>query len=133
MPIIGTSIPNRVVYSDVNPDVTVDGPYELVFNETAIQKSIETCFATPRYSRPFRRRFGSKLLGLLFEPLDTRTANAIGSELLQVVEEWEPRISDVSILVLPDYENQQYYVEMTYVIPKLDDKLVNYTFNLNKL
>ena len=128
-----TVSPNRVIFSDVNADVTVDGPYELVFNEEAIVKSLETCFLTPKFSRVFRRRFGSKLAELLFQPMDPSTANAIGYELKQVAEEWENRISNVYVNVIPDYPNQQYYVEMTYLIPKLGDKMVNYTFNLNKL
>ena len=125
-------IPNQVVFSDINPDVSLDGPFELVFNEDSIVKSLETCFTTPRFSRVFRRKFGSRLLSLLFEPLDQITADAIGFELKQVAEQWEKRISNINVVVIPDYDNQQYYVELTYTIPLLGNKMVNYKFNLNQ-
>lgn len=125
-------MPNKVVFSDINPDVSLDGPFELVFNEDAIIKSLETCFTTPKYSRAFRRQFGSRLLHLLFQPMDDITANAIGLELRQVAQEWERRITDISVIVIPDYANQQYYVELTYRIPLLGNKMVNYKFNLNQ-
>jgi phage baseplate assembly protein W len=125
-------IPNRVVFSDINPDVSLDGPFELVFNEDSIIKSLETCFTTPRFSRVFRRKFGSRLLDLLFQPMDDISANAIGYELKQVAQEWENRITNVNVVVVPDYDNQQYYVELTYLIPLLGNKMVNYKFNLNQ-
>lgn len=126
------NIPNKVIFSDVNPDVALDSPFELVFNEEAIIKSLETCFTTPLGSRPFRRRFGSRLLDMLFEPLDDITADSIAFELKQVAKEWEPRITNIQAVVIPDYENQQYYVEITYIIPSLGDKMVSYKFNLSQ-
>lgn len=125
-------IPNKVIFSDVNPDVSLDGPFELVFNEDAIIKSLETCFTTPKFSRVFRRQFGSRLTHLLFQPMDDVTANAIGLELRTVAQEWERRITNINVVVIPDYENQQYYVELTYRIPLLGNKMVNYKFNLNQ-
>ena len=127
---VASNTPSNVIFSDVNPDVTEDGPYELVYNEDSIVKSLETCFLTPKYSRIFRRKFGSTLDNLLFQPMSDITASAVGFELKQVAENWESRISNIYINVIPDYTNQVYYVEMTYTIPKLGDKMVNYTFNL---
>lgn len=123
-------IPKIVIFSDVNPDVTLDGPFELVYNEDAILKSLETIFTTPIYTRPFRRRFGTRLLNLLFDPIDSITASRIGSELKEAAQYWEKRIDDIKIVCIPDYDNQQYYVEITFIIPKLGNKMVNYKFNL---
>lgn len=125
-------IPKIVVFSDINPDVTLDGPFELVYNEDAINKSLETIFSTPKYSRPFRRLFGSNVLNLLFDPIDPLTARMIGQELKDAALTWERRISSVEILVLPDYDNQQYYVEVSYQIPRLGNKMVAYKFNLSR-
>lgn len=123
-------LPKIVVFSDVNANVQITGPYELSYNEVAIQEALETCFATPVRSRMWRRRFGSRLLHLLFQPMNDDTARSISLVLKDVAEKWEDRIANITCKVLPDYENQQYYVEFTYTIPKLGDKMVNYTFNL---
>lgn len=122
--------PSAVVFSDVNPDVVVRSPFELTYNEESISKSLETIFTTPIQSRPFRRSFGSRLSSLLFDPIDTVTSNLIGVELREAAAIWETRISDIEISVLPDIVNQQYFVEMTYRIPKLGNKLANFKFNL---
>ena len=124
--------PNIVVYSDVNPDVHVDSPFELVYNEVAIQKSLETVFATRYGSRPFRRRFGSKLMDLLYEPVDDNTALKLATLFRETATLWETRIANIKVRVLPDVANQQYYVEFGYTITGLNDKMVNYKFNISK-
>ena len=121
-----------IVFSDVNPDVGDDGPYELAYNESSINKSLETIFTTPINSRVFRRQFGIGLLNLLFEPITERTAALVGYELQQAAARWENRITNVKAEVIPDYTNQMYYVDVTYTIPRLGDKMVSYKFNLSK-
>ena len=121
-----------VIFSDINVDVLDDGPFELVLNEDAVRKSLENIFTTPYGSRPFRRRFGSKLLELLFEPVDRTTASKMETMLRETAKMWETRISDPYVVVLPDPENQRFYVEMTYTIPDLGNKMVNYRFNVSK-
>ena len=124
--------PSIVVFSDVNPDVHVTSQFELVYNEESIQKSLETIFTTPYGSRPFRRRFGTKLLDLMFAPVDTDTANQLATMLRTTATLWETRIANIKVRVLPDVPNQQYYVELGYTIPGLNDKMVNYKFNISK-
>lgn len=124
--------PKIVVYSDINPDVLLDGPFELVFNADAVKKSLETIFTTPYGSRVFRRQFGSKLMDLLFEQVDSYTAARMETLLRETATLWEPRISKLKILVLPDVQEQRYYVDMKYSIVGLSDKMVNYKFNVSK-
>ena len=45
---------------------------------------------------------------------------------------WETRIALQRTDVVPDYANNQYYVEMEYTIPALEDKNVTLKFNLVK-
>ena len=125
-------IPKTVVYSDVNPDVLEDTPYELVFNEDVIRKSLDTIFTTPYGSRVFRRRFGSKILDLLYEPVDNTTAEKVRSMILSTALAWETRITGLEIVVLPDVANQQYYVDLRYSIKDLGNKMVQYKFNISK-
>lgn len=121
-----------VIYSDVNVDVLDDGPFELALNEDAVRKSLETVFTTPYGSRPFRRRFGSKLMDLLYEPVDRETALRMETMLRETAKMWEERISEPHVVVLPDPEYQRYYVELSYTIPQLGNKMVNYKFNISR-
>lgn len=129
---MATIKPKIVVYSDVNPDVLDDGPFELIHNESSIKKSLETIFLTPYGSRPFRRAFGSKILELLFEPIDTKTAAKLELMLRDLATKWEERITSVTVQVIPDIANQQYYVDLHYKIVGLGNKMVNYKFNVSK-
>lgn len=124
--------PSIVALSDVNPDVLIDTPMELTLNEDSVKKSLETIFATPYASRPFRRRFGTRIMELLYEPVDGTTANKLETMLSDTASLWEPRISIVLVVVLPDTVNQRYYVDLRYTIPRLGNKMVNYKFHVSK-
>ena len=124
--------PRRIVFSDIDCDVLLTSPYELVYNEDSIKKSLETIFATPKFSRVFRRQFGNTLMELLFNPIDPITASMIGNDLREAAYMWEDRISEITVVVIPNYTEQCYYVDMTYRIPKLGDKMVSYKFNLSR-
>lgn len=125
-------IPTLILFSDVNVDVLLDGPSELVFNEVAVQKSINTLFTTPLSSRPFRRRFGTTVQNMLMEPIDQTTATQLGVILRNGIETWEPRISNVAVQVLPDIANACYFVDVLYTIPSLNGKMLSYSFNIAK-
>ena len=119
-----------IVFSDVNLDVNTESSRELVYNEDAINKSIVTILSTKRGSRVFRRSFGSNLQDVLFDPMDDITVNRIKRELIRAIEQWEPRIILESSEVLPDYANEQYFVELNYKIPALGNRPASFTFNL---
>lgn len=121
----------NALYSDVNPEVNTSSLYELVIDENAINASILTILGTRKQTRVFRREFGSYLLDMLFEPMDNLTVNRIKTEITTAIGEWEPRVVMRETIVEPDYEKQQYYVEMSYVIPSLNNKEVSLVFNLN--
>lgn len=127
-----TKTATSVVYSDANLDVGVDSSLELVYNEDAINKSIVTILGTRRGTRVFRRGFGSYIYDLLFDPMDSATVTRIRREIIDAIERWEPRISLEKTEVIPDYPEQQYFVELEYRIPALGNKTSSVTFNLSR-
>lgn len=127
-----TKSAQSVIYSDVNLDVNTESDLELVYNEDAINKSVVTILGTRKGSRPFRRNFGSYVNDILFDPMDDVTVKRLRREIVDAIQEWEPRIVLDQTEVLPDYPNQQYFVEITYRIPSLGDKVVSLNFNLSR-
>lgn len=127
-----TTDATKIVFSDVNLDVNIESPLELVYNEDSINKSIITILSTRKGSRVFRRNFGAVINDMLFEPIDNITADAIKYELIQAIKDWEDRIELQRAIVIPDYVNQQYYVQIDYIIPQLNNKSAQFTFNLTK-
>jgi phage baseplate assembly protein W len=63
--------------------------------------------------------FAQDLWGLLFEPMDTETARAIGSQILEAVRTWENRVDVTAINIVPDYDNNIYKISMTFTIKPL--------------
>lgn len=120
----------RVFFSDVNPDVVVSSPYELVYDEEAIKKSILTILGTRRGTRPFRRNFGSDMMDILFDPMDDFTGERIKSSIVDAIQEWEPRVTLKTSSVIPDFNRQLYYVQLDFIIPELNNKSVSFSFNL---
>lgn len=121
-----------VIYSDVNLYVNHYSQYELVFDETAIQQSLLTIFGTIPGSRIFRPEFGSIVEQLLFEPISMKTANNIESIIRNAVQRWEPRITLSNIVMIPDPVNQNYFVELSYIIPLLGNIRGNLNFSIAK-
>ncbi len=120
----------RILYSDVNYAINVVDTSELVFNEHSINQSILTILDTRRGTRVFRRNFGSALADLVFLPLTETTKLRIYREIVQAIKDWEPRIELVTTDILPDPENQQWFVELTYRIPTLNNQTAVFNFNI---
>lgn len=122
-------------YKDVNANYVDDDPdaaLTLVYDEEDINNSIIALITTVRRRRVFRRRLGTRLLDLLFENITDHTASAIQFEIRTAVEQYEPRIQLSSVVVMADIRSQTYFVQIQYVIPMLDNKSVDFRFNLDR-
>lgn len=129
--ISNASNPERdIIYSDLNAFLGVANNYELVFNEGAIQNSILNILRTQKGTRPFKRSFGTSLLSLLWEPLNNLTANRIKTEIFEQIRQEEVRIVLEEVEVLVDPELSGYYVRVAGFIPRLDNKSLDFSFNL---
>lgn len=118
------------VFQDLNAGVNVDTPLQYVYDADSINQSIVTILDTKKGTRLFNRDFGSNLLDLLFDPMTDITVMNIKSALIDAIQQWETRINLLSAEVIPDYTNQQYFVNLRYTIPELGNRTANFSFNL---
>lgn len=83
------------IWLDVNTLISVSPLPDLVPDVQAINNSIYNLFRCPIGARGpiFQPEYGSGLMALLHEPLDTITANKIKMFLFQAIQRWEPRIN----------------------------------------
>lgn len=122
----------QVQFSDLNPLISTEDPYELVFDEACIFRSIITILSTKIGSRVFNRYFGSKVEDYLWEPIDDKTADLINIDVKNSISKWEKRIRLTKTTVLVDLDSYQYYVNLEYEIPGLKNKASSFAFNLNR-
>jgi phage baseplate assembly protein W len=84
----------------------------------ALDQNIDNILECPPRSFMFNRGFGARLRSFLFEPMNDQTAMEIKISLIKAIEQWEPRIyvNMRNTYVIPDYDNNTYYVSILYVV-----------------
>ena len=103
-----------------------------VKDKAAIVQAITALLLTRKGERPFQPQLGCGIQNVLFEPLDYGSAGIIRSEIKDVLNRYEPRISVDSIRCTPDQLNNGYEVEMSYTIVGRDDAPVAVEFFLER-
>lgn len=126
-------VSSSVVFSDVNLVAGTNGNYELVTNEHSINQNIMMIVSTPIRSKWWRPNIGTNLDLYLFEPIDEITSSKIQSELKAVLaDNLETRVQFEKIEVIPDVANQNYYVNVEYVVPALEGRRISFEFTLGR-
>jgi len=88
-------------------------------DEQAVINSLKNIILTNHYERPFDPDFGSNIRSMLFENLDSITAITLEREILQTIENFEPRVSVSKVSAIPDYENNGYSIQLKFFIINL--------------
>ena len=89
-------------------------------NANAIARSIRNIVSTSPGEKFFDPDFGSNVTKLLFENIDDISAISIRDEIENSINNYEPRVSLISVEVFPDYENNAFDCKLTYRIIGID-------------
>ena len=103
-----------------------------VKDKAAIVQAITALLLTRKGERPFQPQLGCGIQNVLFEPLDYGSAGIIRSEIREVLNRYEPRISIDSIVCTPDEMTNGYEVELAYTIVGRDDAPIAVEFFLER-
>tara|TARA_B100000427_G_scaffold61098_1_gene48122 strand:+ start:1696 stop:2094 length:399 start_codon:yes stop_codon:yes gene_type:complete len=87
---------------------------------SAISRSLKNIVLTGRGEKFFDPDFGSGVSESLFENLDEVTALNIKDEIEYSIANYEPRVELIDVDVIPDYDGNQYYVVIVYIITGID-------------
>jgi phage baseplate assembly protein W len=82
----------------------------------AVKQSLKTLILTRFYERPFQPKLGSPIYGMLFDNIDMISANRLQLELDLLISKYEPRVSTSDIVVTPEYENNAFRVDITFIV-----------------
>lgn len=91
-----------------------------VTNANAIARSVRNLILTKKGEKPFEPNLGSGVYDLLFENMDKQTATVIRDEIILVLENYEPRIDIIEVLVKPNYDEGAMDVTLQYEIVGID-------------
>lgn len=100
-----------------------NGGIALVSSEREIQEAIRVIVSTSPGERPMRPEFGCRIHEYVFSPADSSTANAIGAEVRDALQRWEPRIDVEDVLVSFDpADPTTLYIDIRYAIRATNDR-----------
>lgn len=107
------------VYTDIKYGFEKNsaGDISPVYNESSINQSLLSLFNTSKGERFFNLNYGTNIKKLLFEPLDSTTANQIIKEIRSAIDFYEGiRIEILGINTTIDYDSNQYIIDIEYRI-----------------
>ena len=85
-------------------------------NENAIARSVRNIIFTVPGEKMFNPDFGTNITDSLFELLDEISGTVIKDRITYSLETYEQRISLIDVIVVPDFDNNGYDVEISYRI-----------------
>ena len=99
-------------------------------NENAIKKSVRNLVQTIPTERFFNSAIGSEVRDSLFEFVDFGTASVIQNQIQIVLENFEPRIENVTVEVQPKPDTYEFEVTVFFTIVGQDTPTQEFTFML---
>ena len=85
-------------------------------DDNAIARSIRNIVYTLPGEKFFVSDFGSDVTGSLFENIDEISAVTIREEIEYCIKSYEPRVNLIEVQSIPNYDNNEYNVLITYEI-----------------
>jgi phage baseplate assembly protein W len=96
--------------------------YDLIAlkNENAIARSIRNLVLTYPGERFFNENLGSQVSRSLFENIDEISASVIKDEIENTINNYEPRVELIDVIVSPNYDDNEFNVTVNYYIIGID-------------
>ena len=109
----------KLSFRDININFKkhpVTGDLVVSKDASAIKQAIVNLLLTNKGERLFQPKYGSDIRSQLFEPLDFATAANVKRLILYSIQQFEPRIEVTRLSCRPNFEDNGFSVEMTYII-----------------
>ena len=87
-----------------------------LLNEKAVMESIWNILLCEPGQRPYNPEFGCPIKEYLFAPLDSTTLIGIHDAVYNAIKRFEPRITDLNVEVIPDEDNEDVIINVSFVI-----------------
>ena len=91
-----------------------------ITNTTAIARSLRNLVLTTPGERFFNENLGSQVNNLLFENVDDITAVSVRSEIINVIENYEPRVKLIKVSVNANIDSYNMDVRIVYQVIGID-------------
>lgn len=89
-------------------------------NEQAIARSVQNLVLTIRGEKFFEPIIGTSVNEILFENIDLLTARRIENQVIEVINNFEPRVELLETTVTPNYDEGAMNINIKYRIVGID-------------
>lgn len=103
----------------------LSGDIAVIRNENSVKQSVRNLVLTTVGERLFSPTVGGNIYAMMFEPFTGFTADDIKKDILNTLKQNEPRISssDIAVQVLPNVDQNQFTVNITFFIMNMTDQV----------
>lgn len=115
----------NLLYTDLSPDMSMAWNKDVAeaIGARAVKNSILGIITTRKGSRPFMPDFGCSLSDELFENMTPLTADTLQRNIYAAIQNFEPRVSKLSVQVTPLYDDNTLIVTVYFSIVDNPDTL----------
>jgi len=108
----------RLLYSDIEPNLTRDWNRDVAASKgvSAVRNSLIGIVTTQKGTRPFDSSFGCDIGDQIFENMNPLTAESVRTSIVSAIRTYEPRVYNLNVEVVPDYDNNSVQVTIYYSI-----------------
>ena len=121
---------NRI-YSDLDLDFTrnpVTSDIVKLNDVDSVKRSVKNLIQTNHYERPFHPEIGSDIRGLLFENMTPLTALNIERNVIEVLNNFEPRAKIVNVIAQPQEDANRYHIQISFYVVGISTPVVVETY-----
>lgn len=112
------------LYSDFNHTFRAHpntGQIQRKNNIDAVKLALRNLLLTNKYERLRNPQFGSNLNRYLFEPIEPRIEQEIKQHIEYTIDNYEPRVEVIDVIVRADEETQTVYVRIQFYVSMSKD------------
>ena len=118
---MGTLTRNSTSITDLNLSFEINsntGDLNKLSNDAIIRRSVESILTTGKTEKPFREDYGSDLRLNLFEVTSLSQLSMVESQIKNVINRGEPRITLLDVKLKGDLANNYKEVTIEYMLKK---------------
>jgi len=122
------------VYSDLDLSFNIHpttNDIRPVLDIDAVKNSISNLVQTSFLERPFHPEIGAGIRALLFEPVDLFTALSLKDTIATVIDQFEPRVKNVTVQIQDDSERNAYVITIGFTV--FNDRNEEFELYLSRL
>jgi phage baseplate assembly protein W len=117
---------NTRIFSDLDLNFTAHPVTKDItrrYDENSIKTSLKNLILTSNYERPFHSEIGSPIKRLLFEPATPMLENMVQRAIVDVVNNFEPRVRLIDVVVNLSPDTNSLYVSIEFTIVNTESPL----------